>query len=149
MEPHEIDLPTFRLLYPAFANPMLYPDAYVTAQFTAATAYFGQYDGPLINGAQLQNVLNLMTAHLMQINVMLSGAGQSPVIGVLSSATIDKVSVTNTPPPAKDGWQYWLSTTPYGLQLRALLKVLSAGGLYVGGSPERSAFRKIGGRFGW
>jgi hypothetical protein len=33
------------------------------------------------------------------------------------------------------------------LQLWALLQKVSAGGVYIGGSPERRGFRKIGGRF--
>ncbi|MNJ79317.1 hypothetical protein D3C77_772930 [compost metagenome] len=44
-------------------------------------------------------------------------------------------------------WSYWLGMTPYGMQLMALLKVCTGGGLYVGGLPERAAFRSVGGIF--
>jgi len=147
MAEHTFDVTAFRLLFPAFANPTLFPDVYLTAQWTAATSYIGAYDGCILNGARLQQALNLLTAHLLQINVILANSGQTPTLGVLTSATVDKVTVTNMPPPATSGWKYWLATTPYGLQLWALLSLALPGGIYIGGSPERSAFRKVGGRF--
>lgn len=144
---HEFDIPVFRQLYPAFANPVTFTDVYLTAQWTAATVYLGEYDGCLWGGAQLQLGLNLLTAHLVQSNLLIAQGGKTPTIGVLVSATVDKVTVSNMPPPATNGWKYWLATTPYGLQLWALLQRVSAGGVYIGGSPERAGFRKIGGRF--
>jgi len=147
MAEHTFDVAAFRLLYPAFANPVTFPDAYLSAQWTAATVYLGKYDGCLLSGDTLQLALNLMTAHLCQINVMLAAGGTTPTIGVMVSATVDKVTVSNMPPPASNGWKYWLATTPYGLQLWALLQRASAGGLYIGGSSERRAFRKAGGIF--
>ena len=147
MAEHVFDIPTFRQLYPAFANSITFTDVYLTAQWTAATVYLGKYDGCLLSGDTLQLALNLMTAHLVQINVMIAAGGATPTIGVLTSATIDKVTVTNMPPPAANGWKYWLALTPYGLQLWALLQRASAGGVYIGGSPERRAFRKVGGWF--
>jgi hypothetical protein len=50
-------------------------------------------------------------------------------------------------PPAANAWQYWLNTSPYGMQLLALLQAKGVGGLYVGGLPERDAFRKVYGVF--
>ncbi len=144
---HTFDVTTFRLLYPAFANATTYPTPYLQAQWDAAVVYLGEYDGVLWGGRQLQLALNLLTAHLVQLNVMIASGGVTPTIGVMTSATVDKVTVTNMPPPAKSGWQFWLALTPYGLQLWALLKIVSAGGVYIGGSPERAGFRKIGGRF--
>jgi hypothetical protein len=86
--------------------------------------------------------LQLMTAHLLQLNSNIED-GNTP--GVVIGATIDKVSVQIQPPPEKNQWQYWLNQTPYGQQLLALLQVQSVGGFYIGGSPERLAFRGPGG----
>lgn len=147
MAEHTFDIPVFRQLYPAFANSVTFTDAYLTAQWTAATVYLGKYDGCLLAGDEMQLALNLMTAHLVQLNAMIAAGGVTPTIGVLTSATIDKVTVTNMPPPATSGWKYWLALTPYGMQLWALLQRASAGGVYIGGSSERRAFRKAGGRF--
>jgi hypothetical protein len=147
MAEHVFDIPTFRQLYPAFSNATVFPDAYLNAQWTAAGVYLGKYDGPLLAGDELQLALNLMTAHLTQTNVIITGGGETPNVGVLQSATVDKVSVSMTPPPVSSGWRYWLASTPYGLQLWALLSRASAGGLYIGGSTERRGYRKAGGRF--
>lgn len=144
MAEHTLDIASFRAQFPAFTNT---PDAALQLQWDAAVVYFGAYDGQLLYGDRLQRCLELLTAHLLQINVMLAAGGQTPTVGVLTSATIDKVTVSNMPPPVKSEWGYWLSTTPYGMQLLALLRVASAGGIYVGGRPERAAFRKVGGSF--
>lgn len=147
MAEHTFDVASFRLLYPAFASVTDFPDAYLTAQFGQARAYITPYDNAWTSGDLLQTALNLMTAHLTQINVILAANGKTPTLGVLQSATIDKVTVSNAPPPVKNGWQYWLATTPYGQQLWALLKSAANIGPYVGGLPERAAFRKVGGYF--
>lgn len=147
MAEHTFDVTTFRMLYPAFANPTTFPDNYLTAQFGQAKTYITPYDNAWTSGDLLQTALNLMTAHLVQINVILAANGKTPTLGVLQSATIDKVTVSNVPPPIKNGWQYWLATTPYGQQLWALLKTAAGPGPYLGGLPERAGFRKVGGYF--
>lgn len=89
--------------------------------------------------------LNLMTAHICAL-AELTNKGENT--GITTQASVDKISVTLQPPPEKTQWQWWLNQTPYGQQLLALLQVQSAGGWYVGGSPERLGFRGWGGRFG-
>ena len=148
MAEHTLDIPTFRLLFPAFADATKFPDAYLDAQWTAATGYISPWDSWLVSGNSLQQGLNLLTAHLLQLNVLIAGGGTTPTVGVLQSATIDKVTVTMVAPPTgTSGWGYWLATTPYGLQLWAMLKRLVGPGFYIGGRPERAAFRKVGGVF--
>lgn len=143
-----IDLATFRLLFPAFADPVAFPDAYVEAQWTAATTYINAADGLLLSGAKLTRALDLLTAHLLQINVHAAAGGDTPMIGAITNATVDKVTIGLAPPPTgTSGWKFWLSSTLYGVQLWALLGTAVAGGPYIGGSNERGSFRKAGGRF--
>jgi hypothetical protein len=141
---HTLDIEAFRALFPEFANVTTYPDAVIELWWTMATNYISAYDGPLLCGDPLQAALNFLTAHLLKSSVMIA-AGQTLV--VVTGSRVGEVSVQTMPPPAKDGWQFWLATTPYGLQLWALLKARTAGGLYFPGLPERSAFRKVGGTF--
>ncbi len=102
-------------------------------------------DGCLLNGSALQAALNLMTAHLAQLSIQIaSGTAAGPVVG----ASEGSVSVSFLPPPGKSAFSYWLSCTPYGQQLLALLSLQGAGGFLVGGSLERASFRKAGGAFG-
>lgn len=133
-----MDLATFRLLFPEFADANAFPDAYLDAQWAASVAFLGESFE--VTG------LNYLTAHLMKLNVMASVAGGGTV-GVVTGASVDKVSVTLAAPPFKSGWQFWLAQTPYGGLLWALLSLRSAGGAYIGGRPERRAFRKVGGNF--
>lgn len=147
MATHTLDIAVFRLLFPPFADPTKFPDAYIQAQWDMAVTYFGDVDGCLFGGPEKQSALNLMTAHLMQLNILIAAGGSAGAGGVLTGATIDKVSVTLAPPPFKNGWQWWLAQTPYGAQLWALLQLKSAGGYYIGGLPERRGFRKVYGTF--
>lgn len=144
MAKHVLDIPVFRVLFPAFGNPTAYPDGVLDVFWGNAVAYLGDYDGCLLKGAALQSALNYLTAHLLASDDLIK---QGRTFAVVTGSTIDKVQVQTQPPPIRSGWQWWLATTPYGVQLWALLTASSAGGFYVGGRPEQSAFRKVGGRF--
>lgn len=134
------DIAAFRVAFPQFSNVTIYPDALIQAQADIAECFLAA------NGCSCETVqMQLMVAHLLTLNDrIIAGTGTT---GQIASATIDKVSVSITPPPGKSGFLYWLNTTPYGVQLAALLSVCAVGGLYVGGRPERAAFRSVGGAF--
>lgn len=131
------DLPTFRTLYPAFAAV---PDETVRATSVQALSFVT--DTGCGGG---QEMWQLMTAHLLQLAANAKKGGSS---GPLASATIDKVSVSfQAPPYGSSAYKFWLYSTPFGAQLAALLARCAAGGIYVGGAPERAAFRRVGGGF--
>ncbi len=140
-----LDIPAFRLAFPAFSNVTTYPDAMLNLYYANAGFYISQNDAWCgLSGLQLDYVLQTLLAHLLYCSDLIK-AGKTNVI--VTSSTVADVSVTLEPPPAKTGWEWWLSTSPYGLELWALLVVQSAGGWSVGGRPETSAFRKVGGFF--
>jgi hypothetical protein len=133
----------FRALFPAYANTVTFQAAQVQAFWDTATAYVSNRSGGCYTGgltpAQQTLALNQMTAHLLYLNAQIA-AGTTP--GVMTGATIDKISVTLEPPPAPNQWQYWLNQSPYGQQLLALLQVASVGGFYVTSSvPGQAGFR--------
>ncbi len=140
------DVAGFRVAFPAFASPVTYSDPTLLAYWDAATCYITAEDSPclVLSGVCRARALDLMTAHLTAISDMIA-AGQKP--SLVQSATVDKVTVSQTPPPLRSAWQWWLMTTPYGMQLWALLAGKAVGGLYIGGNPERSAIRRVGGGF--
>lgn len=142
MATHVFDVTSFRALFPEFSNATTYPDNTLAAYWSMAINYVNPNDGYILSLDTLQLALNLMTAHLAKSFTLLN-AGQTTVL--VQGSTEGSVSVSLTPPPVKNAWQWWLSTTGYGAQLRALLQVQTAGGFFVGGSYERSAFRKAGG----
>lgn len=138
------DPSVFRAQAPQFANTAIYPDAQIQAQWNLATSYIsdsrvvGAWER--ISAGQQVSALNLMTAHLMSLNLAIA-SGQPA--GVVQGASIDKISVQMVPPPDLNGWRWWLCQTPYGQQLVALLEVAAVGGRFVSaGAPVLAAFRR-------
>ena len=139
-----LDITKFRSLFVTYSNATTCPDDLITMNWDTATLYISSEDYGWLDGAQRERCLYLMTAHLTALADMIA-TGQTP--SMVSGSSIDKVSVTLTPPPVKNQFHWWLSTTAYGAQLLALLKIAAVGGMHVGGNAERSAFRKVGGSF--
>ena len=142
-----LDPAAFRALFPQFADPVKWPDAALSIQFGAATGYVSADTYGDMPVAARTNALYLMTAHLLALGVIIAQNNYSGQVGVVQGAVVDHVQITLTPPPVKSQWQWWLNTTPYGAQLLGLLDAQAAGGFYVGGLPERAAFRKVAGIF--
>lgn len=128
------ELSVFRELYPQFEAVS---DAAVNAAASQANCYI---DSTCADDCAIY----LMVAHLLQLAANIAAGTPS---GQITTASIDKVSVTVAQAPGTDSYRYWLNGTPYGQQLAALLARCSAGGMYVGGLPERAAFRSVGGLF--
>lgn len=139
-----LNIAEFRSLFPEFANTTTYPDATISMNWDTATAFISNEDYGWMQGLPRERSLYFMTAHMTKIGALIA-SGQTP--SLVSGTAVDNVSVTLTPPPVKNQFHWWLSTTPYGAQLLALLQAQSIGGFIVGGNPERSAFRKVGGVF--
>jgi hypothetical protein len=134
----------FRSQFPQFGNPVQYTDNTLDMSFAMASVFISPTDFGYINGLARLNVLYLMMAHIMQLNVLAAeNNGASP--GFTTEARVDKVAVTIEPPPVKSQFGWWLNQTAYGAQLWAVLKVYAVGGTYVGGRPELGAFRRVGG----
>lgn len=137
------DVIDFRSLFQAFSNDVVYPDALLQMYWDTAINYISNVGNfGSLQGTSRQYALNLMTAHLAQLNVLIN-SGQTPY--VMDNATIDKINIGLLPPPVKSQWQWWLNTTPYGAQLLSLLQTRSAAGFYIGGSPQVAAFRNSAG----
>lgn len=135
------DVAAFRTSYPAFADDTKFPSDTLTAFYNTATCYLSDADYGYLSGTCRYNALTLMTAHLTALSVFIN---TNKVPGLVQSATIDKISTSLTSPPVNTQWAWWLSLTGYGQQLLALLQAKAVGGLYLGGSLDRLAFRKPG-----
>lgn len=138
------DIAEFRERFPEFEDDTKYPDAVLQKYWDMATCYISDEDYGCLSGTCRNLAIELMTAHLTNIGEG-TAIGEAPVF--VNSSTVDKVSVSVTPPPQKDQYEWWLNLTSYGQQLLALLKTKAVGGCYIGGSPERAAFRQVGGYF--
>ena len=142
-----LDYAKFRELFPQFANEALYPDTLLASWWIMANCAM-QEPCVCLEDECGDLMLYLMTAHIgaLMSGIAAGGSGGGKA-GVLTSATIDKVTVSYTLPPFSSGWQFWMSSTPYGMQLWAMLSAAAAGGFHVNGRPEARAFRKVYGRF--
>ncbi|BBV03797.1 hypothetical protein BML2531_15730 [Providencia rettgeri] len=136
MEASTFPLMSFRVLYPSF-NGVSDDDIYTIAQ--SALNYFSPCRGVCTNELWM-----LVVAHMLSLRKWIAD-DESPT-GVVTSVTIDKVSVSFSAPPAGSDWSHWFKMTTYGQQFLALIKRCSVP-QYIGGAGERSAFRGVGGRF--
>lgn len=145
------DYALFQQQFPAYANPIIYPESLMQSYWDISINYISDVGnfGSLQGGAR-QYAINCMVAHLTFLaGIIASGNGNSQVPGLMQAATIDKVSVTLTPPPVPNQFQWWLNLTPYGQMLLALLQVNSVGGFYIGGRGAIAAFGYQGGNYPW
>lgn len=151
MNPITLNLAIFRTMFPQFADPTLFPDLLIQGQFNLATGFISPW--PNCGGMSVEvqtTALYLMTAQLLYLgNIIAAGGSYTGAAGVVTQAKIGDVSTQLAPPPyGSSEWRYWLNLSPYGQQLLALLEIQGVGGMYIGGLPERSAFRRVGGGFG-
>jgi hypothetical protein len=143
------DYALFQQQFPAYSNPMVYPEILMQNYWDIAINYISNSGNcGSLQGSARQYAINLMVAHLNFLaGIIASGNGNSQVPGLMQTATIDKVTVGLTPPPLPNQFQWWLNLTPYGQQLLALLQVNSVGGFYIGGQGAVAAFGYQGGNF--
>lgn len=128
-------LDLFKLKYPMFADAQ---DVLINAVADDALCYINECSGKCT-----EQLWMLLVAHMMYLRSKIDAGS---LTGEISSATIDKVSVSFVAPPAATEANHWFSLSPFGKQFLALRK-RCASPIYVGGSPERSAFRSAGGIF--
>lgn len=141
----EFDVDYFREHFPAFANETTYPDELLQLYWDTAILYISNKNFGNLNGDTRFYAINLLVAHIAYTSNTIA-AGNNP--GIVQNAGVDKVSVGLVPPPSgKSEFKFWLYTSPYGMQLAALLSTWAAGGFAVGGFPELAAYRKAGGVF--
>lgn len=123
-----------RVTLPAFKDTKKYTDTMLCNVLELAQQYISPLNFCNLQGKSRKFAIYLMAGHvqILQDNILSGNASN----GFQTSASIDRVSVSVAPPPIKSQMDYWLSQTPYGQQLLALLEMHTAMGFYVGGSKE-------------
>lgn len=141
----EFNATEFRKRFTAFSNQTEFTDATLTDCWDRSECYIDHTAARSSSETCRRNLLELMTAHLCQINVIIA-SGKTP--GIKTSSSVGGISVSiQAPPVGSSQWAWWLNLTAYGQQFHACLSGLVAGGRYLFGRRERSAFRKVGGYF--
>lgn len=130
-----ISLDDFLINYPEFDNSIY--TSYLPIAFRQAFNYVNlRYK--CFDEETKRAVIYLLTAHLSVLKVQaVNNSAQGGQGGLVASASVGEVSVSYTTIPNQDNISYWLSLTPYGLELLALLEDLMPVCRYIGGSLER------------
>lgn len=135
-----ITVSDFRSAMPAFSNSTKYPDATIELFIEQAYNYISNKNCGSLRDNARKYALELMAAHLLTINDKIM-SGNVSAGGRITSASIDKISVSLEAPQSKNDWNYWLSLTPYGQALLALLASKAPIGIYSGGTNYRGSLR--------
>ena len=98
-----------------------YPE-FVSVTQPLAQAYFNEAclycdntgAGPVNDAPTLSMLLNMLTAHIAQLNAAIGGQAASPLVGRISEATEGSVHVS-ADLPAVPGSAAWFAQTKYGL----------------------------------
>lgn len=115
--------------FPEFAQ-----NEYTDVMFCRAQAYISNLNCGLLQDCSRKLAIYLLMAHLLTIQNAISSGDTSGLIQ--ASASIDKISVSNVPPPVDES-NYWFFLTPYGQQLWMLFDFHFATPGYIGGSFVR------------
>lgn len=142
-----MDIDLFRKRFPYFANPAVWPPDVIQVASETSCCFIDVARSWYRCEKCRELMEELIAAHILYLNGSALQPGQTN-IGVVTSASVGSVSVGLTVNTAsKSAFTTWLGKTPWGEQLLAMLSRLAIGMDYFGGSPERRAFRKYGGRF--
>ncbi len=139
----DLDITAFRANFPLYADSTVYTDMLLEVQYDVGRCYIADNDCTMGEKCR-EYALQAMLAHLLYIRDQVNSGNN---VGVITQASEGDVSVSLASPVVDDEWHYWFNSSPFGRELIALLGVQSVGGFYVGGSPERGAFRKANGVF--
>lgn len=137
----------FREQIVQYADAALYPDALLLSYWNFSLNFCSEKINIFAQISSQQLILNLFIAHFIYINHKLNRK-DLPVVLASSSAGAESASFT-PPPVGNSPFRYWLSTSPYGNQILGILDLLGVGGILIGGSPEKSAFRNASNCLGW
>lgn len=126
----------FRETISAYADATKYPDEKVASYIERATFFIdARYSGDCPCRCRVY-AIELMAAHLLKLSDLIA-SGDNSAGGRITSASIDKISVSLDAPQTKNAFEYWLSLTPYGQELLVLLMSKAPAGIYSGGKCYR------------
>lgn len=110
-----VDLDTFKAWFPYFTDVT---DETLQGAYAGASSFISTNLGNINLPENLQvRGVYLATAHVLYLSLNPDLASQ----GKVASASEGSVSASFTQPQYKNWLEYWLSLTPYGLELLAIL----------------------------
>lgn len=127
-----VTVQNLRQAFPEFSDTTKYPDAYIQRFITMATMYISTVSGRIRDDVRVL-AIEYMTCHLMTLSAI-DGKGNAQGDGngggVLTSASIESVSVAFQAVIANNSFEQWIQSTPYGKMYWALLQANNPAGIY-------------------
>lgn len=105
------DISAFRARYPEFASVS---DDLLNAYFAEATVYLNNTDCSPVSDVAVRAVyLNMLVAHIAELNPAANGGKSTGLVGRVASASEGSVSVSLADVPQSQA-SWWYLQTPYG-----------------------------------
>lgn len=159
MSEHTLNIAVFRENFPEFSDTSAFPDNAIQAAWRRVTfTKIYPFDNFLLCGRSLQYALELATAHVLFIQSQnlsdpsdpeAGGSTGGSIGGIVQSASEGSVSVSLKTPDINSWLENDLAQSAYGQDVLQIIQGAIVGGVYIGGSPETSAVRDVGGIFSW
>ena len=135
----------FRKAFPAFMDPSCYPDHELNYWFTLGEKLLDKCRW----GDLYSDGLYLFAAHNLALEFnskkqALKGQQPGQVVGVLNSASVDKVSYSRDASAAMDPKNGHWNLTIYGLRYVRLVKMVGAGPVQVAPNPMGAGISALG-----
>lgn len=137
----ELTAKDLRGAFPEFKDECKYPNGYVDRFLTQASMFISR-DSGVIKDDVRKLAIQYMACHLMSLSAV---AGDGTATGndgnIITSSHIGSVSVSIQPPVARDAYEQWIQSTPYGKAYWALLRANHPTGFFMVGSPRAFGIR--------
>lgn len=140
----DVSVQSLREAFPEFADTALYPDGYIQRFLTQATAYIKTKNFRIDPSVRIL-AIQYMTGHLMTLSAVnaqgMPNADSQTAGSTVVSAHIHDVSVSIQAPIARDAFEQWIQTTPYGKSYWALMSANNPTGNFYVGTPRAYGIR--------
>lgn len=127
-----------------FASATAYPDAYMQRFLTQATMYISTKNFRIRPEVRVL-AIEYMAGHLLTLAAVDAAGNANPNAdtagSVVNSASVDNVSVSLQAVIAKDAFEQWIQSTPYGKAYWALLTANNPTGIFYVGNPRLDGIR--------
>lgn len=139
-----VSVEDFRAAFPEFSDETKYPTQYITRFLTQAQLYISNQNYRIKPEVRIL-AIEYMTGHLITLAAQdgagNANAGADTAGSTIIGSTVDNVSVSLQAPMAKNAFEQWVQTTPYGKQYWALMVANNPVGVYWCGTRRAFGIR--------
>lgn len=136
-----LDVKELREAFPEFKSECLYPNGYLERFLTQATMYISK-ENRVLRPEVRKLAIQYMACHLVSLSAVDGKGNASGNDGnIVTSSSVGSVSVSIQPPIARDAFEQWIQSTPYGKAYWSLLIANNPTGVFWVGTPRAFGIR--------